>query len=157
MNEFELRRALGELPTDRSPATDLWAGIEARLAPRRFSRNRTWAWLSATAAAAAVLMVGLNLSVYRSSPPASAVNQGASHTLPLIADALAFEYQSALSTLPPTRLRPPALQAADIELEVAAADLRAALDQSPRSTYLLDQLRRTYALRLRLQRTSHVS
>ena len=175
MSDFELRRALADLPREKSPTHDLWPGIEAGLTSRRpateaagdvqsygdvFRRRRSrraaaGRWLAA--AAALVLMLGLGQFLQQATTPSSEAVQRADHALPLIADAVAYEYQAAIATLPPQGVRAPALRDADAELEQATAELRAALDQSPHSIFLLDQLRRTYALRLRLQRSAHIS
>lgn len=176
MSEFELRRVLADLPRERSPANDLWPGVAAGMTSRgpesaaagadrsnddalhyhrrRSRRASAGRWLAA--AAALVLMLGLGQILQRTAAPSSGAVQRADHALPLIADAVAYEYQAAIATLPPQGVRAPALQDADAELEQATAELRAALDQSPHSIFLLDQLRRTYALRLRLQRNAHI-
>lgn len=160
MNDFELRRALRDLSAGRDPQRDLWPDIAERIhaAPAAPRRPR-WPWPLALAASIAVAsLAGLlwrNAPVPLDDTPPDGTLQvatrAAGEMLPREALALEIEYRAALASLPttaaPAELRP-ALQA----LDDSAIALREALDQRPDAVYLLEQLQRTYAQRLRLSR-----
>ncbi len=76
--------------------------------------------------------------------------------LPRTADGLDLEYRAALASLPVQAL-PPELQATAHLLDDSAEQLRSALSVTPDSLFLLDQLRRVYARRLDLGRTTRLS
>jgi len=161
MNEFELKRRLGELPRERSPQRDLWPSIEAGIASapaRRQSGRRSprhWApWaLAASVALAAVLM--WPEAVEQPAPsethamPAMAGHLPPYQGIAWQADALSIEYRVALAQLAPVPL-PDELEPVARELRESEQSLRSALRQNPESTFLLAQLRRTYEQQLRL-------
>lgn len=156
-DDLELLRRLRQLPRERAPQRDLWAGIEARLAPaeRPVARPRRWPVLALAAALAAVAVLvarsGLELQPPAGAPAALVATSPAppSPPLPREADALTLEYRLALATFERAPL-PPALQAAAIELDASAEQLRLALREQPQAPYLLDRLRQTYDQRLKL-------
>lgn len=159
MNEFELRRQLRELRTDAEPAHDLWPAIEARLPASQPTRGG-FRWLPlALAASLAVAALVAHQTVGPTADPdagrAPALVRG-SEPLPRAATALDIEYRAALAGLPPVAL-PPELRDTALLLDDSALELREALRQQPDSRFLLDQLRRTYALRLQLGRPASFS
>lgn len=74
---------------------------------------------------------------------------GANSPLQVQADALTIEYAAALGQLG-TRQAPPALAPSLRELDNSAQTIREAMRQDPQAEFLLGQLQRTYARRLRL-------
>ena len=74
---------------------------------------------------------------------------GTNSPLQLQADALTIEYAAALGQLG-TRQAPPALAPSLRELDSSAQTIREAMRQDPQAEFLLGQLQRTYARRLRL-------
>lgn len=159
-DDFALRRGLRQLPREREPTNDLWAGIEARLAPvsaaRDASRQRRWLAAGLAAAASLALAIGVMLKPDGMAPtrePLAGTAQEANIAPPTLlrreADALTIEYETALAVFATAPLSPD-LQAAATELDASAAQLRVALRAQPEATYLLDRLRRTYDQRLKL-------
>ena len=159
-DELELRRGLRQLPRERQPSRDLWAGIEARLQPGTSARRPLHArrWIAGLAAAASLaLAIGVLLRPDGASLPTSPLAEAPRATMaskPTMllrreADALTIEYEVALAAFAAAPLSPD-MQAAAIELDVSAAQLRTALRAQPEATYLLDRLRRTYDQRLKL-------
>ena len=155
--DASLRLQLRGLRRDIAPDTDLWAGIQARLAappaiaPRGAPRNiAPWAL-----AASLVLSLGI---AWRMQPPPTAVEAGAPVRLvDREADAMTREYRAALHELQASAAVPvngsPA-QPAIRELDRSARQIRAAIERDPDATFLLDRLQHTYTLRLELtQRT----
>ena len=71
------------------------------------------------------------------------------------ASAMSADYQQAIAALP--RVDAPEWRPALRELDDSAHQIHAALAQSPRSRHLLEQLQRTYALRLELTRQAATS
>lgn len=171
MSEFELRRALRGLDTGRDPGRDLWPGIAARLhdaaavppaSPRQAHRWPMLLALAASLVLAVLLALPLTPTPDRSQAgpsmagaptapvEASAAGPGAaSSPLQVQADALTMEYVAALGQLD-ARQAPPALAPTLEELDSSAQTIREALRQDPQADFLLGQLQRTYARRLRL-------
>lgn len=154
MDEFELRRRLGRLrETDREPQHDLWPGIEARLEARTPSQRRPsyWPWAMVASAAALALMV---VFAGRWTPSADAPSDSAAayaYTRPGSAELITLEYRAALAEVANAQL-PPDLQALALSLDQDARRIREALDAAPESRLLIEQLRRTYAWRLRISK-----
>jgi hypothetical protein len=154
-DELDLLRRLRQLPRERDPQRDLWTGIEARLAPatRPAARPARWLGLALAAgiAALAVLATRAGMDAPAPSAPLAAAPADAppAPPLPREADALTLEYRLALETFESAPL-PPALQAAAVELDASAEQLRLALREQPQAPYLLDRLRQTYDQRLKL-------
>lgn len=160
--ESELRLQLRGLRREIEPGHDLWPGIQARIgqlpaqaaAPSRGNpamRLAPWAL-----AASLVLAVGV---AWRMQPPPASVQAAddgtgvAAVALDREADAMTAEYRAALQELQTATPRPslarreqPALR----ELDQSARQIREAIALDPQSRFLLERLRRTYALRLEL-------
>ena len=136
MSDFELRRALKDLPRERDPRADLWPGIAARLGAQE-----------APAAA----------PVRRQSPRAARDGSGWSLAQ---ADAMAESYRGAMAASLGGEhraemarfLATPDVVAAERELDAAQRQLQQALRADPNSVYLLDLLRQTHEQRARLYR-----
>lgn len=136
-NELELRRALRGLAAPRTPDTDLWPAIAARLEAKTTPvRPRRWLPLALAASAAvataasAIALVGLRGFAPSAGPAQSAVT----HAQPL-----------------PDR-GDPRLAAATVVLDAAQAELEQALSQDPESRLLNDLLARTARQRRNLDR-----
>jgi hypothetical protein len=147
--DASLQARLHALPAERVPPAHAWQQIAAQLPARHTGqpavlptrRARRWPLRVGLGLAAglAVLMV-----VPTSTPPTPRPSP-----LQRQADVIAAEYQQAMATLPPAQIGAdwqPALR----ELDSSATHIRAAIAENPRSRYLLNQLQRTYALRLEL-------
>ena len=173
-NDSALRMQLRGLRRDLEPSTDLWPGIEARIAglpargrantPRpgnHASRLAPWAL-----AASLVLTVGV---AWRMQPPASAPAAAtaagdAGNVAPVSMDreaaAMTAEYRAALRELQASAPRISAArpeQPALRELDHSARQIRDALAHDPQSRFLLERLRRTYSLRLELTQRASLS
>jgi hypothetical protein len=149
-NEHEndvLRWQLHGLRRDIQPGHDLWPSIAARIAvtaqvtqPRR---KRAAAWLPMAMAASLLLALG---AFWRFGP--APVGD------PLIrsqAAAMSQQYQRAFEQLASANTSAhPEVDSAIHTLDHSAAQIRNAIDRSPDSRFLLEQLRRTYARRLAL-------
>jgi membrane-bound lytic murein transglycosylase B len=160
IDELELRRALRQLPRERTPDRELWSGIEARLGTTTIaSRSASRHWLGTALALAASLLLALALllrpAAETGAPVQPATNLAAADArapdelVRREADAITIEYQVALEAFAELPL-PPDLQAATTELDASAQQLRDALRAQPDAAYLLDRLRRTYDQRLKL-------
>lgn len=146
-----LRWQLRAQRRDIAPPTDLWAGIAARLdtpAPRTARRTRT-PWYAM--AASVLLAVGAGTLVQHVGvSPVDSITHREAQTL-------TSEYDRALRSIPAnaasssTELAP-----AIAELDRSARQIRRALERDPDSRLLLDQLRRTYSLRLSLSQRAVV-
>ena len=153
-DDLDLLRRLKQLPREREPASDLWAGIEARLQPAAAPRRRSW--LPYALAASAVLAAVLWLQgpptpalTVVAAPAAPAAPPPANEFVRREAEAITIEYRLALETFAGATL-PPELEVAATELDVSARSIRRALRDDPDAVYLLDRLRRTYDQRLKL-------
>ena len=137
-----LRWQLRAQRRDVAPPVDLWPGIAARLEPQRTAPVRAPRVRFALAASVllAVAAGGLLLRVPPSTAPANAGHRAA--------QALTREYDRALGAMPDAK--PAELAPAFAELDRSARDIRRALQRDPDSRLLLEQLRRTYSLRLAL-------
>lgn len=156
MDDFELRRNLGRLrDQEREPPHGLWPAIEARLgaqsAPSRSSRPSYWPWAMLAPAAMLVLLVSFGSrwapGAGEAVPPAVASQD----SRPGSADLISLEYRAALAELAAAPL-PPDMQALAHSLDQDARRIRQALSEAPESRLLIDQLRRTYAWRLRISK-----
>jgi len=137
-----LRWQLRAQRRDVVPATDLWPGIEARLAPVPMRTRPTPPRYALAASIVPARAAGGALRGART-PTRTAI---AAHRE---AQSLTREYDRALQAMPdapaPTELAP-----AFAELDRSAREIRRALQRDPDSRLLLEQLRRTYTLRLAL-------
>jgi hypothetical protein len=138
-----LRWQLRAQRRDVAPPVDLWPDIAARLQRERPSRVPSR--LPRFAVAASVLLaVAVGGLVY-----------GSRTTLPAVAVAhqeaqsMTREYDRALQAMP-LATAPAELTPAFTELDRSAREIRLALQRDPDSRLLLEQLRRTYSLRLAL-------
>jgi hypothetical protein len=154
-NDESLRWQLRGLRQDHPPQRDLWPDISARIASlppqqaepvARLSKVRRFApWAMA---ASVVLTVGLAWQATRMAP--------VDPVIPREAASLTRDYQGALAQMQGAEAHPEfgmALQ----ELDRSAAQIRAAIDHDPNATFLLEQLRRTYAKRLALTQRAVMS
>ena len=146
MNDTDLRWQLRQLPRELDPAHDLWPGIAARLQPQARRPVRA-AWIGGLAIAASLLVAvvlwrggGANEAAY---------DPGTERIVQAEAQAMTLEYQAALAQYQAVPV-PPALVPGIAELDRSVIDIRTALAADPDSVPLLQQLQRTYALRLSL-------
>lgn len=160
MSELDLRWQLRQLPREITPERDLWPDIAARLpqAPRK-SRRPFWQGL----AIAASLSLAVGMAWFGSLESGNTLGNPQARLVEGEANAMIREYQSALAQLDPlgvlVPLDTPALQDPSLTdrvrsdlaiLDHSADSIRAALKADPNSTFLLEQLKRTYARRLSL-------
>jgi len=162
MTDFERLRDLRALRQPVEPATDLWPGIAARIAPAgaaTATRSR-WMWPEALAASV-VLGIGVLLAVGRapqapvaSEAPVALQASMAQPGIPWsVREALALDASFAGALEEARRVAPPPsgdVLRADRELDTAQRALEDALAQQPDAVHLLDLLRRTHEQRLRL-------
>ena len=144
MSEHDLRWQLRQLPRDIEPPQDLWPGIAARLQaapPARKGRAGLWALALAASLCLAVGLAWQSPSAPSSDPETQLVQREA--------QALTREYQTALSQFDGAPLPAP-IEPALATLDQSVAQIRLAMARDPDARYLLDQLRRTYSLRLSL-------
>ncbi len=149
----QLRWQLRGLRRDLEPQADLWPGIAARIAATpqqaaaaagtpRVRRFAPWAM-----AASVLLAVGV---VWQMMP---AAQQQAPVGNPMIrqqAVSMALDYERAFARLQQQANSHPAMHGAFGELDRSAAQILSAIEDDPNATFLLEQLRRTYARRLQL-------
>ncbi|GAB6196271.1 hypothetical protein PAGU2595_015790 [Lysobacter xanthus] len=130
---------------DVEPARDLWPGIAARLPAQRPAPS-PWAPRFALAASLAVATGTVLLLRLPATPGDEAARQ---------ASVVVREYDQAMKAMPKADA-PAELAPAMVELDRSARDIRHALKRDPDSRLLLDQLRRTYSLRLALSQRAVV-
>jgi hypothetical protein len=155
MTDTTYRWQLRQLPREREPSRDLWAGIAAAIAhPQRVAHaSRGSGWRTAGSALAACLVLGvfgLGLAKPRLFETVGLRRATPEHQLVLKeAAAIRKQYQVELRQFRnkpvPTDITP-----ALIELDQSADNIMVALNSHPDAVFLLDQLRRTYARRLQL-------
>jgi len=149
--EETLRWQLRGLRRDVEPQADLWPGIAARIAatPQEAAlpgKSRTRQLAPWAVAASLLLAVGM---VWRMVPVAP---QQAPVGNPLIrqqAVAMTLDYERAFAHLQQGDIQPE-MHGAFGELDRSAAQILTAIDRDPDASFLLEQLRRTYARRLQL-------
>lgn len=140
-----LRWQLRALRQDTPPASDLWPGIAGRLAvptPSALPPRRRWPGM-AIAASLVVAIGAIGLLGSRLEPArldTTALRE---------AEAIEAEYREALRSIGRAPAADP-IAPAVAELDRSTRQIRRALDRDPDSRLLLEQLRRTYALRLAL-------
>ena len=147
MTETDLRWRLRQLPREIEPARDLWPGILADIDRRPLRTKRPW--LAGLAMAASVLLAaGLFWKTSGSDAPAMTVDP----TATIVSNesrAITDEYQAALRQFdgaPIAEQLSPSLSA----LDRSVAQIQSAIVADPDSVFLLQQLRKTYSLRLAL-------
>lgn len=152
-----LLRQLQDLPREMRVPADGWTRLQAALPmraaeeqpgakviPLRRLRHARWSLPAGAALAASLALYWvLPLPLQPAAPPAPTVLQ---QQAAVMTDA----YRQAMAALPPVDA--PEWRPALVELDRGADQIRDALQQSPRSRHLLEQLQRTYALRLELTR-----
>ncbi|KAF1015983.1 MAG: hypothetical protein GAK31_01467 [Stenotrophomonas maltophilia] len=159
----ELQARLRALPDERSLPEGSWERLAMRLPPRELPTPETqapatvvalprrprsrWGWPLGTALAASLALYWVSpLTRHEAAAPAAPTLMQAQ------ADAMTDQYQQAVAASLPTDADTGEWQPALAELDHSARQIRAALAQDPRSRLLLEQLQRTYALRLELTR-----
>jgi hypothetical protein len=155
MTETTYRWQLRQLPREREPSRDLWAGIAAAIAhPQQVlktPRRNGWRTIGSALAASIVLgAFGLGLAKPRLLEKVGLRRATPEHQLVLKeAAAIRKQYQVELRQFRnkpvPTDITP-----ALIELDQSADNIMVALNSHPDAVFLLDQLRRTYARRLQI-------
>lgn len=146
MTETDLRWQLRQLPRELPPTRDLWPGIEAGIQrPTRAPRR----WLAGLALAASLLLAA---GLFWNGPgrgrpaPAEDVTARIVHNE---TRAITDEYQAALRQFegaPVDARMDPSLR----ELDRSVTQIKRAIAADPDSVFLLQQLRKTYSLRLAL-------
>jgi hypothetical protein len=143
MNEFELRRALADLPRQRAPTRDLWPGIASRLdTVGKTSRTPRWTWL-ALAAAAVLAVALLPAQLGRIGETADPVPMQAAAPAPVWPQGEAIMVGSAWS-LPAWVLADAEVSAAVTELEESTAELHHLIREHPRNAHLVTLLHAHY-------------
>ena len=147
MTETDLRWQLRQLPRDIEPATDLWPGIVAGI--ERRPAHRPMRWIAGLAMAASLLLAGGLFWRAGAMPAQAPAEDITAAVVNAETRALTDEYQAALQQFDgapiPSQLRP-ALQ----EVDRSVVQIRHAIAADPDSVFLLQQLRKTYSLRLSL-------
>jgi hypothetical protein len=142
-----LRWQLRSLRRELEPSRDLWPDIAARIAATpqtTYTRRKRRAWLPMAMAASLLLALG----VFWRLAPAPAGDMLIRNE----AAAMSQQYQNAFDQLASAQQTSahPEVTAALQDLDHSAAQIRNAIERSPDSRFLLEQLRRTYARRLAL-------
>ena len=149
-----LRWQLRGLRQDMEPGSDLWPGIATRIAmapqspatsPQRTGSRRFAPW---AVAASLLLAVGVVWQMLPQGNP-NAVAQASNPVVRQQAVSMALDYEKAIARLQQVDMHPE-MHGAFGELDRSAAQILTAIDRDPNATFLLEQLRRTYARRLQL-------
>lgn len=142
-----LRWQLRAQRRDLAPPTDLWPGIAMRLAPAPAKPRWTAPRFAFAASVLLAVLAGtLMLSPWSTPEPATAARHAA--------QSMTREYDRAFDAMPDAKS--PELAPAFAELDRSARQIRRALQRDPDSRLLLEQLRRTYSLRLALSQRALV-
>ena len=146
-----LRWQLRGLRRDLQPQADLWPGIAARIAaaPRQAAANgepRARRFVPWAMAASLLLAVGV---VWQMMPAAQQQAPAGNPMIRQQAVSMALDYERAFARLQQADTHPE-MHSAFGELDRSAAQILSAIDDDPDATFLLEQLRRTYARRLQL-------
>ena len=147
MKEIDLRWQLRQLPREMEPARELWPAIEAAIGHRRARAPARW-MLGLAMAASVLLAAGLFWKESSDSPPVS-TEQLEARIVSQESRAITHEYQSALQQYdgaPIAAEMSPSLTA----LDRSVAQIQSAIAADPDSVFLLEQLRKTYSMRLAL-------
>lgn len=175
MSEFELRRRLQALKTERQPERDLWPAIAAQLQnpswrPARAPRRVMLPWAAAASVAIAVV-AGIWLASHLGDLTAARQQDAiVAERVPMAAPvgralllgearAMQASFDGAIAAATAARElgghrggNGRELESAARELDAAAAQLNAALAQAPDAAYLIELLKRTHERRLALAR-----
>ena len=157
--DANLRLQLRGLRHDIAPATDLWPGIAERIAAPRAAAGatvaqRTQRYAPWALAASLVLAMGVAWKMQPPAMPGMAAPLADAQVVTREARAMTREYDAALREVlaaAPT-VATPATVPALLELDRSAGQIRSALRDDPGARFLLERLRRTYAMRLELTR-----
>jgi hypothetical protein len=147
MTDSDLRWRLRQLPREIEPERDLWPGIAARLPAPALARR--WPWRAGLALAASLLVAVIAWRQEGMTRAPASVDEGTTRLVQAEARAITREYQSALDQYAAVPV-PNELVPGLATLDRSVADIRQALAVDPGSVRLLQQLQRTYALRLSL-------
>ena len=151
-DEQTLRWQLRAVQREQHPGTDLWPGIAARLADapatlaptaRAGAARKANVW-----AVAASLLVAVGVA-WQILPTGNLDRRNGNPVVRQQAVSMSLEYEGAIARLQQADSHPE-MQGALGELDRRAAQILAAIDRDPDATFLLEQLRRTYARRLQL-------
>jgi hypothetical protein len=153
MNDFEIQRRLRAMNAARTPPSDLWPGIAARIAaaeaeaivmtPRRGLR------LPLAAAAAVLLAISAGVLLQEHREPAS---------MPVVDATPTFQQESVrispreAADFARTRGSDPRVLGATLVLDSAQDELAQAMEQRPDAVFLVSLLNRTHAQRMKLER-----
>lgn len=152
MSETEILWQLRALPRELEPGRDLWPAVASGIAQRAPRRRNHLRWIAPLAMAASVLLtVGIvsNAQHAAKSPAVDPAGAIASQVVARESRAITDEYQAALRQFdgaPVAAEAKPTLKTLDKSVE----QIRRAIADDPDSMFLLEQLRRTYELRLTL-------
>lgn len=147
MTETDLRWRLRQLPREIEASRDLWPGILAGIERRPLRTKRPW--LPGLALAASVLLAA---GLFWKTSSSDAPTMTADPTATIVSSqsrAITDEYQAALRQFdgaPIAEQLSPSLSA----LDRSVAQIQSAIVADPDSVFLLQQLRKTYSLRLAL-------
>ncbi|WMJ70056.1 hypothetical protein [Stenotrophomonas sp. 24(2023)] len=157
----DLQARLRALPDERAVPEGSWERLALRLPPREapaapgaapatvvaLPRRRRWLWPVGAAMAASLALYWVTPGQRHDTVPGAAPS-----LMQAQADDMTRQYQQAVAESLPANADAGEWQPALAELDHSARQIRAALAQDPRSRLLLEQLQRTYALRLQLTR-----
>lgn len=159
MSEFEIRRRLGALGSERTPRRDLWPGISARIAatvPDTAVRPRRSALRPAFVAAAGIALavtVGLvAVTLHRGVDVPMTAAPIAAPPIRQSASAAPADIPPDVDTLSRTVGNDPRLAGAAVVLDAAHAELEQALEQQPDAVFLVGLLNHTNEQRMKLAR-----
>jgi len=145
MTETDLRWKMRQLPRELDLPRDLWPDISGRM--QRQQRRTPKRWLAGLAIAASLLIAaGLGWRMQWS--PAPLVDSNAS-LVATQARAITDEYQAALRQYQGAPLAPE-YNVSLRSLDHSLAEIHRAIAADPHSSFLLEQLQKTYSRRLQL-------
>jgi hypothetical protein len=154
MNDFEMQRRLRGMNGERTPRSDLWPGIAARIAAAEADavmatpRRRFRLPLAVAAAVLLAISAGVLLQDHRepaSMPVAVAPSTTDRHESMRISPREAADIAR-------TRGSDPRVLGASLVLDSAQDELAQALEQRPDAVFLVSLLNRTHAQRMKLER-----
>ena len=147
MSETDLRWRLRQLPRAVEPSRDLWPAIEAAIERRPLRKPRPW-FANLAMAASVLLVAGLFWKGMDRAAP-NALDDPTAKIVSSESRAITDEYQAALRQYDGAPI-PSQLSPSLSTLDRSVAQIQSALVADPHSLFLLQQLRKTYSLRLSL-------
>jgi hypothetical protein len=147
MSETDLRWRLRQLPRGVEPSRDLWPAIQAGIERRPLRKPRRW--LTGLALAASVLLAGGLFWQRVNHGAPTATDDPTAKIVTSESRAITDEYQAALRQYDGAPIAPQ-LSPSLSTLDRSVAQIQSALVADPHSLFLLQQLRKTYSLRLSL-------